>query len=176
MSNRGREKEGGKTYGRGIVPVHRDSVDMASSAVAHELLHPLDTHRSSSVRDGGRDEFGFPEERLHVRLPDGRGCARGDVGLRVEVGFVHPEEVRRSVVDSSLRILRPVGSRSWTPAVRKIVVRTRFIDGVQIRAGDVQHGQELDPFRKYSTVDGRGPVVDPRDVCESVCVRHSVVS
>lgn len=109
--------------------MHRDGVDMASSAVTHKLLHPLDTHWSSSVGDSRRYEFGFPKERFHVGLPDHSGCAGSNVGLSVEVRFVHTDEMRCSMVDTGLRVLRPVGSRAWAPAVRTIYVSGAFIEG-----------------------------------------------
>lgn len=67
-------------------------VDRAAGARGHEALQPGQSHGRASVRDGGRDELGFPGKGLHVREPSGGGSGGAEVGLAGVVGLVEAEE------------------------------------------------------------------------------------
>lgn len=88
--------------GRSVVNVDGDAVDRAIGTVVQKVGEPACAHGWSAVRDRRRTKFGFPGERLHVRLPSLSGSARVDIGLGVQVWLVETDDEERTVTISNV--------------------------------------------------------------------------
>ena len=74
-----------------------DKIDLAATALLHEIAEPGETHGGTAVGNGGGAELGVSAgELLHVGLPAGDGLAGSEIGatiLGVLIGLVKAKEV-----------------------------------------------------------------------------------